>query len=324
MNVTFLLFIVLVFGAVMLLVWGLYVGWHTHRSPEAERVARRLQGIIGGEVRQSEVTIVKERRLSDSADLDTLLRRLPGTRKLDRMLVQSGARYLVSRLLAFCAGGFVLGLMASAWLHLPGLAMLGVGALLACLPVWNLTRVRDARLARFEHQLPEALDMMSRAMRAGHAFPTALKLVADEMSAPLGEEFKTAFDEVNFGVAMGDALNNLAQRVPSMDLQYFVVAVLIQRETGGNLTELLTSISAIIRDRHKLQGQVRVLSAEGRMSAWVLCLLPFGAGAMMYTTNPEAMSVLVTDPGGRRMLFTAAGMMLFGVLAIRKLVRLRV
>jgi len=164
---------------------------------------------------------------------------------------------------------------------------------------------------------------MSRAMRAGHAFPTALKLVADEIAAPLGEEFKAAFDEVNFGVAMGDALGNLAQRVPSMDLQYFVVAVLIQRESGGNLTELLSSIANIIRDRHKLAGQVRVLSAEGRISAWVLCLLPFGAGFMMYLANPGTMGVLWTDPGGRKMLYGALGMMLFGVLAIRKIVRIR-
>ena len=191
------------------------------------------------------------------------------------------------------------------------------------LPLLRLTRARDARMVRFERQLPEALDMMSRAMRAGHAFPTALKLVADEVAAPLCEEFRTAFDEVNFGVSMADALNNLAQRVPSMDLQYFVVAVLIQRESGGNLTELLTSISNIIRDRHKLAGQVRVLSAEGRISAWVLGLLPFGAGSMMALANPETMSVLVNDPIGRQLSGAALGMMGFGVLAIRKIVRIR-
>ena len=323
MDTTFVLFILLLFVAILLLVWGVYTGWQAHRSPEAERIARRLRGVIGGETRQSDVTIVKERRFSDDAELDKLLRRLPGTHKLDRMLLQAGARQLVAPLLAFCAAGFVFGLVLALWMSLPLLAvpLAAIGG--ASLPLLRLTRARAARLARFERQLPEALDMMGRAMRAGHAFPTALKLVADEVTAPLGEEFKAAFDEVNFGVSMGDALGNLAQRVPSMDLQYFVVAVLIQRESGGNLTELLSSIANIIRDRHKLAGQVRVLSAEGRISAWVLCLLPFGAGGMMYLANPETMGVLWTDPGGRKMLYMALAMMLFGVLAIRKIVRIR-
>jgi tight adherence protein B len=324
MDTTFLLFVVLIFAAVMLLVWGVYTGWQSHRSPEAERVARRLRGVIGGEARVSDVTIVKERRLSTNPELDVLLRRLPGHRVLDRMLLQAGAQYLLAPLLAMCGAGLLAGLLLAAWLRLPAVGLLALALFCAALPLLHLRRARDARLARFERQLPEALDMMSRAMRAGHAFPTALKLVGDEMGAPLGEEFKAAFDEVNFGVAMGDSLNNLAQRVPSMDLQYFVVAVLIQRETGGNLTELLTSISAIIRDRHRLVGQVRVLSAEGRMSAWVLCLLPFGAGFMMYLANPGTMSVLVTDPEGRKLLGGAAVLMLAGVLAIRKTVRIRI
>jgi tight adherence protein B len=324
MNGTFALFVVLLFAAVALLVWGAWTGWAAHRDPEAERVARRLRAIIGGEARQSEVTIVKERRLSEHPDLDALLRALPGTRRLDRMLVQAGARYLAGRLLAFCAGGGVAALLLTAWLALPAVAVAAAAAAGAAAPLLYLARARDQRLARFEVQLPEALDMMSRAMRAGHAFPTALKLVGDEVAAPLGEEFKAAFDEVNFGVGMADALNGLAQRVPSMDLQYFVVAVLIQRETGGNLTELLSSISAIIRDRHRLRGQVRVLSAEGRMSAWILCLLPFGAAAMMFVINPGSMAVLATDPGGRKMVGAAAAMMLVGVLAIRKIIRIRI
>jgi tight adherence protein B len=323
MDVTFVLFVALLFAAVMLLVWGLYVGWQAHRDPEAERIARRLRNVIGNEARALDVTIVKERLLATSPELDALLRRMPGARRLDRMLLQAGAGYLVARLVGLCGAGFVVGLVAGAWLHLPGPGLLALAAGAASLPLMHLSRAREKRMARFERQLPEALDMMSRAMRAGHAFPTALKLVADEMGAPLGEEFKSAFDEVNFGVGMGDALNGLAQRVPSMDLQYFVVAVLIQRESGGNLTELLGSIAAIIRDRHKLAGQVRVLSAEGRMSAWVLCLLPFGAGALMYMANPATMGVLVTDPMGRKMLGGAIGMMLFGVLAIRKIVRIR-
>lgn len=323
MNLTFVLFVVLLFCAILLLAWGVYMAWHTNHSPEAERIAARLRSVIGAPVRESDVSIVKQRRLSENPLLDARLRRMPGTAHLDRMLVQAGARQLVASLLAWCGVMLVLALVIGAILHWNALALLALAVGMAGLPLLRLTRARDARMTRFERQLPEALDMMGRAMRAGHAFPTALKLVADEMAAPLGEEFKSAFDEVNFGVSMTDALANLAQRVPSTDLQYFVVAVLIQRESGGNLTELLSSISTIVRDRHKLAGQVRVLSAEGRISAWVLCLLPFGAGGMMYAANPETMSVLVTDPSGRKLLYGALSMMLFGVLAIRKIIRIR-
>lgn len=323
MDTTFILFVVLLFVAVLLLVWGIYMAWQTHRDPEAERVARRLRGVIGGESRALDVTITKERRLSENPDLEPLLRRLPGVHRLDRVLLQAGSAQLVASLLVVCIAFFLVALVTTMLLGLPLLAIVGAALLAGYLPLLRLSHARDGRMARFERQLPEALDMMSRAMRAGHAFPTALKLVADEVAAPLGEEFKTAFDEVNFGVSMGDALNNLAQRVPSMDLQYFVVAVLIQRESGGNLTELLGSIAQIIRDRHKLAGQVRVLSAEGRISAWVLGLLPFGAGAFMFMVNPETMGVLIYDPVGRQLSMAALGMMAFGVLAIRKIVRIR-
>jgi tight adherence protein B len=165
---------------------------------------------------------------------------------------------------------------------------------------------------------------MSRAMRAGHAFPTALKMVGDEMNDPLATEFRAAFDEVNFGISTADALMNLATRVPSTDLRYFVIAVLIQRETGGNLSELLDSISTIIRDRIKLLGQVRVLSAEGKMSAWVLGLLPFGAAAMIQLTNPKFLEVLFTDPGGQKMVMAAGALMVLGVFVMRRVIRIRV
>jgi len=323
MDTTFILFAGLLFGAVMLLVWGVASVWATHRNPEAERIARRLRSVIGGAVREDDVTIVKARRLAASPELDALLRRLPGVARVDRMLQQAGSTWLASRLLLVCAVFLAVGMVAAAIFGMPAPALLPCGLAAAFLPLLQLVRARDARLERFERQLPEALDMMSRAMRAGHAFPTALKLVSDEVAAPLGEEFKAAFDEVNFGVSMGDALSNLAQRVPSMDLQYFVVAVLIQRESGGNLTELLASISSIIRDRHKLAGQVRVLSAEGRISAWVLCLLPFGAGIFMYMSSPEIMGVLIHDPVGRQLTGGALVMMFFGVLAIRKIIRIR-
>ena len=181
-------------------------------------------------------------------------------------------------------GGRCLG---ASYLALPLLARIvlaGVAAIVAL----SVDPARDGkRLHRIEEQLPDALDLMSRALRAGHAFPTALKMVGDEMNDPLASEFRATFDEVNFGISTADALTNLATRVPSTDLRYFVIAVMIQRETGGNLSELLDSISAIIRDRIKLLGQVRVLSAEGKMSAWVLGAAAFRRGGHDSTHQSE-------------------------------------
>ena len=165
-----------------------------------------------------------------------------------------------------------------------------LGGILAAAPWFWLGHQRTKRMRLFERQIPEALDLMGRALRAGHAFPTAVKMVGDEMPEPIAKEFRMLFDETNFGVPQNEALMRLADRVPVDDLRYFVIAVMIQRESGGNLAELLDNIAAIVRARLKLLGEVRTLSAEGRMSAWVLGLLPFGVAAVINIVNPKFMS----------------------------------
>ncbi|WP_295996209.1 type II secretion system F family protein [Rugamonas sp.] len=324
MDQKILIFCVLVFAAVIMAVWGVYNVLGNTKGQQAERVARRLRQAIGDAGSELAVSIIKERLLSRDPGVQRLLRRLPGTARLDRMLLQSGRDWNVARLLTVMAGCGALLALALAVLGMAWEVCLLAGLAACAAPLMELARAIGRRIIRIEYQLPEALDMMSRAMRAGHAFPTALKMVGEEMAAPLAVEFRAVFDEVNFGISMPAALMSMAQRVPSTDLRYFVVAVLIQRETGGNLTELLGSISAIIRDRLTLLGQVRVLSAEGRMSAWVLGSLPFGAGTMMYVVNPDFVNILFTDPAGRRMVAGAALLMLIGFFVIRKLVTIRV
>jgi tight adherence protein B len=324
MDSRLIVFGALVFGAVLLLVWGVYTGWNKTRSPEAERVARRLRDAIGDNGGELAVSITKQRTLSRDPAVDRLLAAIPGTGQLDRLLLQAGRAMSTAQLCALMLGCAAIGLIVFASLGLPWAARPPLALLCAWLPVMEAMRARRARITTIERLLPEALDMMSRAMRAGHAFPTALKMVGEEMRDVLGAEFRVVFDEVNFGVSMPDALMNLATRVPSTDLRYFVIAVLIQRETGGNLTDLLVSISAIIRDRLKLLGQVRVMSAEGRMSAWVLGLLPFAVGAMTMVANPGSLDPLINDPLGRKMLYGALTMMLVGVVAIRRITDIRV
>jgi tight adherence protein B len=324
MDIRLILFGLLIFGAVALLVWGIYSGWNNTRGPEAERVARRLRNAIGDNGSELAVSITKERVLSRDPSLQKMLQRLPGIMQLDRLLLQTGRSMNAAQLLTLMLGCWLTGVvvLGGTQLPLPGRMVLGLG--FAALPLLEANRAKRKRLTKIEAMLPDALDMMSRAMRAGHAFPTALKMVGDELADPLGGEFRSVFDEVNFGVSMPDALMNLATRVPSTDLRYFVIAVLIQRETGGNLTDLLTSISTIIRDRLKLLGQVKVMSAEGRMSAWVLGALPFVVGGAISLFNPESLTPLFTDPIGRTMLYVSGGLMVAGIFAIRNITQVRV
>jgi tight adherence protein B len=324
MDIRLFLFGVLIFGAVALLVWGIYSGWNNTRGPEAERVARRLRNAIGDSGSELAVSITKERVLSRDPGLQKMLLKLPGIMRLDRLLLQTGRSMNAAQLLALMLGCWLAGIVLLGGTQLPLLGRMVLALGFAGLPLLEANRAKRKRLTKIEAMLPDALDMMSRAMRAGHAFPTALKMVGDELADPLGGEFRSVFDEVNFGVSMPDALMNLATRVPSTDLRYFVIAVLIQRETGGNLTDLLTSISTIIRDRLKLLGQVRVMSAEGRMSAWVLGALPFVVGGAISLFNPESLTPLFTDSIGRTMLYVSGGLMVAGIFAIRSITQVRV
>jgi tight adherence protein B len=325
MDHLFFLFATLIFIAVVLLIEGVYHTWNSVKGPEATRVARRLRAMsAGGHGDEQNISIVKERLLSQTPAVQRLLLQIPRVGALDRILLQSGLAWTVAEFLGMSVLAFLAVFFGSSYFALPMLLRLALAGAATALPSLYMLRAQHNRLARIDQQLPDALDLMGRALRAGHAFPTALKMVGDEMSEPLAGEFRIAFDEVNFGVPMQDALTNLATRVPSTDLRYFVIAVMIQRETGGNLSEMLTSISSIIRDRIKLLGQIRVLSAEGRLSAWILSLLPFGAAALIHLVNPAFLAVLYTDPAGQKMLAASGVSMFLGVLVMRHIIRIRV
>ena len=323
MDYLYYIFGILIFVAVVMAIEGGFIAWNSSHGPEAARIARRLHAMTKhGDVQRA--SMIKQRMLSTSPQIQALLERLHFTGGLDTWLVQSGLPWTVARLLGMMLLFALTGLALAAYLGLALSFCLLAAVLAALLPMLYVRRERGKRLTKFESQLPDALDMMGRALRAGHAFPTALKMVGEEMSAPLADEFRAAFDEVNFGISMQDALVSLAARVPVTDLRFFVIAVVIQRETGGNLAELLASISTIMRDRIKLFAQVRVLSAEGRMSAWILGMLPFAAALMIQITNPTFISVLYTDPLGQKMIAGALFMMSLGVLAMRRIINIRV
>lgn len=323
MDSTYLLFAVALFIAVILLAEGLYFWWESSRGPDARRVARRLRMMSAGTGQAAETSIVKQRLLSERPALQRALLAMPRVHELDRLLVQSGLNLNVAGFLGFTAAAGLAGLLVPLLPGWPLLLAALVGAGAAMLPLLVVLNARRRRLQRIERRLPDALDLMGRAMRAGHAFPTAMKMVGDELPEPIAGEFRVVFDEVNYGIPMQTALMNLATRVPGTDLSYFVVAVLIQRETGGNLAELLDKLATLVRARFKLLGTIRVLSAEGRLSAWILSLLPFCTAVLIQIVNPKFLRVLWTDPLGWRMVIGALVLMAFGILWMRRIIRIR-
>jgi len=198
------------------------------------------------------------------------------------------------------------------------------GSVLASLPFLYLIFQKNRRIKKFNSQLPDALDLIARSLKAGHAFPGGLEMVTREFKDPLGVEFAKVVDEINFGLGVDEALRNLTQRIDSPDLKFFAIASSVQRETGGNLAEILESIARVIRERFKLQGTIRTLSAEGRLSAVILVSLPFGVAAVLSVLNPKYTSLLFTDPVGKTMVMIALTMMILGIFVIKKIIRIKV
>jgi tight adherence protein B len=324
MGNSFLILAVLVFVAVLLLLEGLYVMWRSYRGPEATKLQSRLQALSSTRDHTPQTQLLKQRMLSEMPLLERYLQSIPRLRGLDRIILQSGLNWTVSKLLMVCLVAVVVGwIIVSGILHQSIVMGMAGGIVLGSLPFMYLQYKKSQRMSKIERQLPESLDLIGRALRAGHAFSAALKMVGEEMAEPLAGEFRIVHDEINFGVSMQQALTHLSERVPLTDLRYFVVAVLIQRESGGNLTEILANLSQLIRERLKLLARVRVLSSEGRMSAWILGLMPFFLVAVISAANPEFMKPLWTDPIGIAIVKYMLILMLIGAVTMRKIIKIR-
>lgn len=325
MDYLYYAFVILGFLAVVLFLEGAYLTWNAYKGPEARRIETRLRALsAGSDGGTQELTIVKNRMLSETPAIERLLLQVPRIHRLDRLLLQSGLSLNVATFVGLSLLAAALGLLLASVLAFSAPAIIIVMALAASLPLFIVLNKRQKRLNALEQQLPDTLDLMARALRAGHALPGALKTVGEEMPEPIAGEFRTTFDELNYGVPLQEALNNLAHRVPVTDLRYFVISVLIQRETGGNLAELLDNISALIRARFKLLGTVRVLSAEGRLSAWILTILPFALAGVIRIIHPQFIGVLWTDPMGRKMIAGALMLMVVGIIWMWRIIKIRV
>ncbi|HVL68962.1 MAG TPA: type II secretion system F family protein [Vicinamibacterales bacterium] len=284
----------------------------------------RLQEIALGEPEPEAAALVKSGNEGPLPGLDRLIGRTARGSALAAWIEQSGTRWSLSFVLLMAAGSglaiaFAAGVFTRAPLSLPAGFAIG-----ASLPFLLLNIKRSRRMRAFEEQFPEALDLIARALKAGHAFATGLKMVADELEEPVGPEFRKTFDEQNFGLPLKDALENLTVRIPVLDVRFFATAVLIQRETGGNLAEILENLAHVVRERFKILRQVRVYTAHGRLTGYVLLALPAVLAVALMFINPDHMNLLFRERMGQMMLVAALVMQTFGFLWIKKIVKIEV
>jgi tight adherence protein B len=259
--------------------------------------------------------------LSSIGALDVILGRLGNlSGPLKETIDQSALPLTVGAFLLVSVCSFLIAMVAvNLYTNLWWLGLL-VGAVAALIPIGVVRFVRNRRVQRFEEQFPEAIELIARAMRAGHAFATGVKIAADELPEPAGSEFKLLYERQNYGAELPDALRSFAERIPSLDARFFVTAVLTQREAGGNLSEVLDRLAAVMRERFTIKREVRTRSAHGRITAYVLAGMPPAIGLLMLSGNPDQIKVLTTDPLGIRMIMGAVVLQIVGTLIVRKLV----
>jgi tight adherence protein B len=321
-----ILLVVLIFVAIVLLIEGLFLLTRSWWNPETKRVRTQLRQLSAEAYGQGNVDLVRQRVLSEIPWFNRLLlqMRLPVIDRIERMILQANLNYPVGAILLssflLAIVGFIVTSFTSPWF----LVRLAVGLLLGATPILYVYIKKQKRISRFEEQLPEAMDMLARSLKAGHAFTGGLQMVGQEFDDPIGTEFSKTLDEINFGVAYEDALKNLSSRIDSDDLKLFVISVIIQRTSGGNLAEILENIGRLIRERFKLKGHVRTLCAEARLSAYILVGLPFFIAIVIYFLNPSYIELLFTDPIGHSMLVFAGIMMTLGIITMKKMVNIKV
>jgi tight adherence protein B len=318
-----MIIVLLTFVLILAIVFGSYFVFILRPEAQEEQALKKRLG--GAALREVPIGSLERHapKLSNVGAVDVLLKRASGiSGPLERLITQSGLKITVGTLLmasTFLACVAYLVVKYLTWYTVLGLAAAPFGAAIPFLVV-NFHRKR--RLDRFEEQFPESIELIARALRAGHAFPTGLQMVAEEVPDPVGGEFKLVYDRQNFGMPMGEALKGMAERVPVLDARFFVTAVLTQRETGGNLSEVLDNLASVMRDRFKVRRQVRVITAHGRITGWILAGMPPALAGVLCIIAPDQMKLLVTDPLGIKMVAIAAMMQITGTVIIRKLVNI--
>jgi tight adherence protein B len=322
MSPTLMLFMALVFAAVFLLAQGLVIPTFGEGARTRRLLRQRLADIESEAGQGSFKSLLRQKYLEQLSPSQRALERLPGMEKLRQIIEQAGRDTPAHRLVLLSVVLACAGVMIALLFKQPPLIALLAGALALTGPYLQVLMQRRARLDQIERELPDAIDVIKRALRAGHPFASAIKLVGEDMEGPIAREFAATAADLNYGNDARRALLGMLARVPSVALMGFVTAVLVQRETGGNLAEILEQISSVIRGRYRFQRKVRTLSAEGRISAWVLTLVPLVLGVLLHLTSPKYLPVLIEDPRGQQLLVVAAALMVAGVLWMRRIIRI--
>lgn len=319
-----LAFLGMVFTAIFLLSQGLTVPVFGEAGKVRKRIRSRLNMLERANDLPNMQSVLRQKYLRRLSPLEAWLEQLPAMEALAQMIEQAGHEYRAYRVLLLgltlaLASGIVLWLITRTWWVAVPAAMV-----VFWLPILKISNDRIKRFARFEEGLPDALDAMCRALRAGHPFNETLQLVADEHKGPVAHEFGLTFADINYGNDVRRAMLGLLERVPSMTVMMLVTTVLIHRETGGNLTEVLDRLSSLIRGRFRFQRKVKTLSAEGRMSGWILVSMPFVLAAAIVLSSPTYLPLLINEPMGRKLVLGAFVAMLIGIYWIRKIIRIQV
>ncbi len=322
LNISFLILIFMIFLSFFFLIRGILLYLANPERAHQQRLKQRLKKMDGLESTLNVNSLLKKASLEKSF-FDQIVDQFSLFSRIQRMMFQANLQWKTTTFLvvAGLSGLVVAGIGLAKWGVWGGLGGTALGLVI---PYKVLARRKKRRLKKFERQLPDALDLLARGLRAGHAFPTGLQQVAKEMPDPLGTEFFETFREFNHGLDLNTALLNLCDRIDLRDLAFFTTAVLIQRETGGNLTEILEKISILIRERFKLTEQVKALTAEGRLSGVILLVLPPLLSGMLMVFNPKYESQLFVNPIGQVLCVVALGFQLMGMLWIRKIVNIKV
>ena len=310
----------------VLTVTSIQFGTRYLESRRKKRIAGMLQGVADASVVTTKL-LKDQLNPGDNTYLEQLFKSLNFVRKAEDMIQQAAVSWTTTRLFRTMAvmglPGMLVGLFFPVVLNVPVTCFV-LAAAGAYLPYLYVRRTRNKRMAKLEEQLPDAMDFLSRSMRAGHAFTISIGMVGEDLPDPLGQEFRTLFNEQNLGASINSAFSNLTQRVPLLDMRFFSSAVLLQRQTGGNLSEILGQLSEVIRERFRLKGHVKAVSAHGRMTAGILMALPVVTAGALLLVAPGYLQGMFNDPDGQKLVMGAVGAQVIGNLIIGKIIKIKV
>ena len=314
----FILLLITSFGVL------LYFLKPTKTEAAVEQHLTSIEDSRGLGVNPDGTTILKQDPLSSNPAVDSLIRRLPGVFGLARLIKHAGQTWQVGSVLLASMIALVVGSWIASFFMPSNILSVLVGVLLAVSPIFYLYILRETRFRKCDALVPEAVDLMARGLRAGHAVPAVLEMVGKEIAEPLASEFRALAEEQTLGLPLRDAMLNLVERVPRADIRFLATAILLQKETGGNLAQILDKTAALARERSRLRGQLRIYTAQGRITGWILCIAPFIMFGVISLVNWNYEKILFTDPSGLHVIYFGMVMMVIGILVIRKVINIKI